>query len=126
MTLHDDDVTTFPVVVPEPGLLRRNSASGVARRVFPDAYRDRAESADFRARHRERLRDTGPAMRAAESCLTGSPFVLDADGVDDWISTMGFLSKLRSPLDGALTSVNGSWYTHIQPRLVPAADPALA
>lgn len=110
-------------VVPERRALRRTSAVDLERRVFPDAYRSKTDSADFRARHRDRLRHTGPATRVAEQCLAGSPFVLDEAGVDDWISTVGLLRMLRPPRERAVSSVNGRWYAHIQTLLAIAADP---
>ncbi|NUT96537.1 MAG: hypothetical protein HOY78_31390 [Saccharothrix sp.] len=109
-------------VVPERRGLRRTAAA-VERRLFPDAYRTRVDSADLRARHRDRLRDTGPATRVAAQCLAGSPFVLDENGVDDWIGTIGLLRMLRPPRERRLSSVNGRWYTHIQTLLVLAVDP---
>ncbi len=83
-------------------LLRRPmSQAEVERRVFPDAYRARAEADGFRERHASTLRDSGAIHRVRAWLTQTADYVLPVDAVDDWLVTFGLARFLTAPRTGA-------------------------
>nr|WP_190819638.1 ATP-dependent Clp protease adaptor ClpS [Saccharopolyspora pogona] len=110
------------------GVLRRAASADLLGRMFPDTYRERAESAAFRQRHRAALQGTAAARRVHARCVGGTEHVLPRGDVTDWLTTFG-LAKLMSlpreyarfkPADPGLA---GAWLTHVQEKLILAAEP---
>ncbi|GAB3486912.1 DUF2017 family protein [Amycolatopsis cihanbeyliensis] len=108
------------------GLLRRGpTPESVGRRMFPDAYRNRAEAAAFRERHAAALRDTGAAHRVFARCCAGPMHTLPHAEVDDWLVTFGLARFVFLPRKGADPGMAGTWLTHVQETLILATNPNL-
>ncbi|UVS78889.1 DUF2017 family protein [Actinokineospora sp. UTMC 2448] len=110
----------------EPGGLfrRRTTSEDVARRMFPDAYPDRAESDAFRARHTAALGDSAAVRRFIHRCSTGSQHVLPREEADEWIGVLGMVRFVAFPRTG----VRGDapelvWFNWAQESLVAALHP---
>ncbi|WP_221447269.1 DUF2017 family protein [Saccharothrix violaceirubra] len=101
---------------------RRGRTDPARARMFGDIHEGRAQSRRFREEYRDRLCDTGPALRVLERCQGVSPFVLRPAEVDDWVATIGLPGRRRHPR-GERDDVN--WFGIIVTALVVAADPGL-
>ncbi|WP_436492772.1 hypothetical protein [Actinokineospora sp. HUAS TT18] len=106
------------------GLLRRPlSYTDVERRVFPDAYRTRAEADGFRERHASALRDSAAAHRVRAWLTQTTDYVLPTDAVDDWLITFGLARFLTASRTGAGADLTFTWLNHVQNTLVHAMWP---
>lgn len=104
-------------------LRRRLSAEDVLRRMFPDAYRDRATADDFRTRHASLLRDSTAPRRVRAQCLGGRSFLLDHQDMDDWMIALGLVRLMLHPRHGVDRSMTNVWFWHMQDSLVLASNP---
>ena len=116
---------TGEVDTPPGGLFRRKTTpDDVVRRMFPDAYPDRAESDAFRARHSAALGDSAPARRFIERCAAGCEHVLPRELVEEWLSVLGLVRFLTCERVGRQPdSPDLVWFTWAQEALVAALHP---
>jgi len=114
-------------VVEDGGRFRRGrAAEAILRDMFPDVYRDRAQSRSFRERHAGMLRDSAPVRRVHARVVAGATHVIDHAEVDDWIITLGLGQFLYTRRSALRPGEIGLWTSHMQAALAAAVNPRLS
>lgn len=104
---------------------RRRPAEKVLKDMFPDAYRDRASSAEFRRRHAATLHDTAAVHRVRDRLVSATNHVIPQAEVDDWLVALGLGRFLHLRRDTRTLDDLGNWINHVQASLVAAVNPRL-
>lgn len=109
------------------GLFRRGPTQAkVFNRMFPNAYRDAAESRNFHTRHNAVLRDSAAPRRVYARCTNDTAYVIAHTELDDWLITLGLARFLTQPRDAAMPDMTGTWINYMQERLIVTVHPQLA
>lgn len=110
----------------QQGLFRRGpTPHKVFTRMFPDAYRDRAQARAFYDRHAAALRDSTAPRRVYARCASDTTYVITHAEVDDWLITLALARFLVVPRDAATPDMTGTWINYMQERLIAAVHPQL-
>ncbi|GLZ33210.1 hypothetical protein Lesp02_53980 [Lentzea sp. NBRC 105346] len=107
------------------GLFRRRpKLDDVLRKLFPDVYRDRADSDDFRSRHAALLRDCAAIRRVRARFGESTLLVVPHPEVVEWVQVTALLRNFHLVRCGQQCATV-IWCKHVLEQLVLAVEPHL-